>query len=183
MKGFGIMKKIICKSGLFAGLMALLIFIDQWTKYLTRTKLADGNKVLIPNALELTYVKNTGAAWGILSNGTVFLAILSIVLCLFFLYLYIRIPCEKKYVPLMILAVCVMAGAIGNMYDRIVFQFVTDFIYISLINFPVFNFADMCVTFSCFITMVLVFTKYKDEDFSFFTPWKKKKESVAEDAE
>ena len=66
-----------------------------------------------------------------------------------------------------ILAVTITAGAVGNVLDRIRLNYVVDFVYISLINFPVFNVADIYVTVSAVLFFIYVIFYYKEEDFQF----------------
>ena len=63
--------------------------------------------------------------------------------------------------------VFLISGAAGNLIDRAFSGYVTDFIYFSLIDFPVFNFADICVCCSMAGILYLVFFYYKDEDYEF----------------
>ena len=63
----------------------------------------------------------------------------------------------------------IAAGAIGNMIDRIRFDYVVDFIYFVLINFPIFNVADIYVTVSTVILVILLLFVYKEEDLSFIS--------------
>ena len=58
----------------------------------------------------------------------------------------------------------IAAGGIGNMIDRIRLDFVIDFIYFCLINFPIFNVADVYVTVSAIVVIVLILFVYKDSD-------------------
>ena len=81
---------------------------------------------------------------------------------------------EKKYIPLKILCGMITAGGIGNLIDRVRLNYVVDFIYFSLIDFPVFNVADIYVTTSMILLLILVFFYYKDEDFQFLK-WKREK--------
>lgn len=67
--------------------------------------------------------------------------------------------------PLHILLTLIGAGAAGNLLDRLIFSYVRDFIYFSLINFPVFNVADMYVTVSTILLAILIIFVYRDEDF------------------
>ncbi|MFQ7767658.1 MAG: signal peptidase II [Fusicatenibacter saccharivorans] len=69
------------------------------------------------------------------------------------------------------------AGAVGNFYDRFLNHYVVDFIYVSLINFPVFNVADIYVTVSVAVFLLLYLLYYKDEDFAFLHKNAKKEES------
>ena len=68
----------------------------------------------------------------------------------------------------------ITAGGIGNLIDRVRLNYVVDFIYFSLIDFPVFNVADIYVTVSMFLLLILVLFYYKDEDFQFLK-WKRDK--------
>ena len=79
-------------------------------------------------------------------------------------------PATKHYTPLRIVAVFVAAGAIGNMIDRLKNGFVVDFFYFSLIDFPIFNVADIYVTVSMAVLFLLILTLYKDDDFHFLKP-------------
>lgn len=72
-----------------------------------------------------------------------------------------------------------MAGAAGNLIDRIRFGYVVDFFYFRLIDFPVFNVADIYVTVSFAVLLLLVFFQYKEEDLEFF----EKKKGTSADGE
>ena len=143
----------------------LLILLDQFTKFLALTGLKGREPiVLIKNVLELRYVENRGAAFGILQNRQwVFLAVSVLVLAGIFI-LSRRIPKERKYLPLLICFYFIGAGAAGNMIDRIFRRYVVDFIYFRLIDFPVFNVADIYVTCSCILLILLLFFHYGEED-------------------
>ncbi len=73
-------------------------------------------------------------------------------------------PREKKFVVLDYIIIFLIAGAIGNYIDRMGNNYVVDFLYFSLINFPVFNVADIYVTISVILLLILVLFYYKDED-------------------
>ena len=100
-------------------------------------------------------------------------------LCLVFLilllYLFARIPKTFFYLPLMITGAILGAGALGNLIDRIFLGYVVDFIYFPLIDFPVFNVADIFVVCGGFSLVLLSIFYYQDEDFDFIT--KKRKNS------
>ena len=162
---------------------AVLVFIDQITKYLARRDLADGSYSVIDKVFCLSLVKNKGAAWGILQGRVDILSIVSIILVIFVVLFFIKIPSEKKYNAIRILAVFVAAGAIGNIIDRIGFGEVTDFLYIELINFPVFNIADCYITFSMFIFAFLILFRYKDDDLEFFSLKKLFKKEISSNGE
>jgi len=156
----------------------LLIFVpglllDQLTKYFARKDLEAGEKVLIKKVLELRFLKNTGAVWGSFQGKALVLGIVSIILILALCYMLVKIPYSKRNIPLIIAFSLIICGAIGNLIDRLYFKYVTDFIYFSLINFPIFNVADIYVTCSTFLLIFLILFVYKDEDFE----WLKRKKN------
>ena len=79
-------------------------------------------------------------------------------------YCYIRMPKTKLFLPLRKAAVLILAGAIGNFIDRVRYGYVVDFFYFELIDFPIFNVADICVTVPMVAIIVLLLFVYKDED-------------------
>lgn len=153
---------------LFAGLVFILplVYIDQWTKVLAETMLKNKADItLISGVLQLHYLENTGAAFSILENQMIFFYIITILLCGLMLWLYLSLPYDRKYRVLHILLVFLIAGALGNFCDRIRYGYVVDFIYFSLIHFPVFNVADIYVTCSVFVLFILILFIYSDSDF------------------
>jgi signal peptidase II len=79
-------------------------------------------------------------------------------------YAVFRMPANKKYVPLHLIAMFLASGAVGNMIDRFTRGYVVDFLYFKLINFPVFNVADCYVTVSMLAFLLLFLLYYKEED-------------------
>ena len=86
----------------------------------------------------------------------------------------IPIPAIKKYVYIDYILIFFIAGAIGNFIDRVTNQYVIDFLYFKLINFPIFNVADIYVTCAAFAMFILGIFYYKEEDFEIIFPSKKK---------
>ena len=84
-------------------------------------------------------------------------------------------PVSRRMLPLRLITVALAAGAIGNMIDRIVHHYVVDFIYFCLIDFPIFNVADIYVTCSCVLALILIFFYYEDEEFDFLFGKEKRK--------
>lgn len=157
----------------------MLIFLDQLTKNLATTHLKGQEPlVLWNNVFELRYLENRGAAFGILQNQRAFFLILTGIVLLVITYIYLRkIPNERHFLWLNIIAVLFFAGAIGNFIDRFVQDYVVDFFYFCLIDFPIFNVADIYVTVAAFLLILLGFFYYKEEDFERIFP-SRKKESV-----
>ncbi|MCR5581952.1 MAG: signal peptidase II [Pseudobutyrivibrio sp.] len=146
-------------------LICVLIVLDQFSKAMAITHLMNKEDiVLIPGVLQLHYLENTGAAFSILEGKQVFFAILTPILLLALVYIMLKMPRVKKFSILNSIIIFLIAGAIGNYIDRILNNYVVDFIYFSLINFPVFNIADCYVTVAVFVLLVVVMFFYKDED-------------------
>lgn len=154
----------------------LLVVFDQWTKHLAVTYLKGQDSiVLISGVLELQYLENHGAAFGLLQNQQWLFYVMTVVMAAVIVWLYFKLPRTKKYLPCHLIGVVLLAGAFGNFIDRVRFQYVVDFIYFSLIDFPIFNVADIYVTVSVAVIFILVLFVYKDEDYNFLS--KKKSES------
>lgn len=154
---------------LYVAFCVLLTVLDQITKYLARANLNNPKRDigLIPKVLRLQYLENRGAAWGILQGRLSILSFVSAALVIVFVIILFRIPEGKRYIPLQIVVLCTIAGAIGNLIDRIFFGYVTDFIYFELINFPIFNVADIYVTCSVIVLAFLVLFYYTEEELEF----------------
>ncbi len=147
----------------------VLLFLDQITKYWARHVLSKTDKIsVLDGVFSFTYVENRGAVWGILQGKYMALAILTIFITLMLIWFIYRIPKEKKYNYLQLTLVLLTSGAVGNLFDRLYFRFVTDFLYFELIDFPVFNVADCYVTVSAFLLIVLFCFYYKEKDLDFF---------------
>lgn len=155
-----------CLAGLLC--TALLVCIDQLAKYLAVAHLKNKPPiVLIPGVFELRYLENRGAAFGILQGKTILLILVTLVILAAMLFVYVRTPLERKYRPLRGILIFVVASAFGNLADRILQDYVVDFLYFSLIDFPIFNIADCYVVVSGLVFLGLCFFYYKEEDFSF----------------
>jgi signal peptidase II len=84
-------------------------------------------------------------------------------------YVLVKTPDDKKYTILHILLSLIAAGAIGNMIDRIRYDYVVDFIYFVFINFPIFNVADIYVSISTFVLIFILLFYYKEDDLNFIS--------------
>lgn len=150
-------------------LFLLLTAADLITKHIAFDKLS-GNPpfVLINGVLEFRYTGNTGAAFGMLKGARVLFSVIAAAAVCVIFYIISRTPSEKKYDLFRALLVLIAAGAAGNLIDRLFLGYVRDFIYFSLINFPIFNVADIYVTCATFLMVIAVLFYYRDEhDFDF----------------
>ena len=126
--------------------IGLLVAFDQITKFIVRTSFAlYESHPLIKNVFHLTYIQNTGIAWGMFKNGRI-------------------IPENRRFTPIRVCLVFLVSGAIGNMIDRISLHYVVDFFDFRLINFPIFNVADIYVTVSMIVLILLCAFYYHDHE-------------------
>lgn len=159
-------------------LIVLGVVIDQYAKYLAVLYLKrKPSHVILKNIFELTYVENRGAAFGMLVNQRLFFIITGLLIFAVVIYMYIKIPKTKKYLPLRICGVLIFAGALGNLIDRVRLGYVVDFFYFVPIDFPVFNVADIFITVSFAALIILILFVYKEEDFTFLGGDRKRKKN------
>ncbi len=160
------MNKSFIKYLVFVFISVILIAVDQITKKMALKHLYNNKPyVIVDNVLELTYVENRGAAFGILQNRQELFYILTIVVLLVICYLLYRIDDIKNNLLYYIVLILIFSGAIGNFIDRLRNKYVIDFIYFKPINFPVFNFADIYITIACFLMIIyLIFENKKEKD-------------------
>lgn len=153
---------------------AVLLFLDQFTKYLVTLHLKNHPAlVLIDGVLELQYFENTGIAFSLFQNRKAFILITGFLVLAVVLFFLFRVPRQKKFLAVHILMSMLIAGALGNILDRIRFDYVVDFISFVLINYPIFNVADCCIVISAVLLFLLFMFVYKEEDLEFLSLKKK----------
>ena len=144
--------------GLLLGVAGGSLILDQWSKYWAATHLAFREPVhVIGDLVTLTYTRNSGIAFGMFAGRSFPFYIFSIVASLAVLWLWARHP--RLPWPRQWSLALILGGAVGNLVDRVRFGEVTDFILLAWRGheFPVFNVADMCVTFGV-VLFALVWT-------------------------
>lgn len=167
------MKKIM--YGIIAFVVVVLLTgLDQYTKHLAATKLPGNPLVLIDGVFELRYLENRGSAFGILQNRIPLLLVVSILVLALAIFYFVKFPWTKKMNGLRVLMVFIAAGGMGNMIDRMRLGYVVDFFYFKLINFPIFNVADIYVTGSIVILFLLVVFFFQEEELESFSIFSKK---------
>ena len=125
----------------FFSLSIFIVLIDQFTKYLMfKNKLLINKDFLL---FKLDFVKNYGAAFNIFSGSRIFLSCISIIFSILLTYLIIRKNTLNSFD--LYAYSFILGGTIGNGIDRIYKGFVVDFINLNIINFPVFNIADISI--------------------------------------
>jgi signal peptidase II len=155
--------------------MGLLFFsllaFDQATKFLVRNTMALGQTIpVIGQFVRFTYVENTGIAFGLrVTHGSVF-TVLSILASLFIVVLLITHRKEKPVFKTAL--VMILAGAVGNLIDRILYHRVADFVDIGIRNLRwyIFNVADFTVVVGMFILCYLIFISERGKETHPATP-------------
>ena len=151
-------------------LIIILIIADQLTKLWALADLRGSEGIpVISGVFELQYLENRGAAFGILQDKQILFLLITVAVAVLLTYISIRIPEERKYTPLRICYVLLIAGAFGNLSDRVERGYVVDFFYFKLIDFPIFNVADIYVTVTMVLLIGLILFYYKEEDFEFLS--------------
>lgn len=144
------------------GIIVAILVLDLVTKYVFDATFEYGEQItIIPYLFNFKLIYNIGAAWGIMAGKQVFLIVLSIVFLAIFIFYYIK---EKDKTWLLNITFgFLIAGCLGNLYDRIVLGYVRDFIQFAFWeSFPVFNFADvaLCIGVVLFVIyLILYFVK------------------------
>ena len=155
---------------------AAMILFDQWTKMLAVKHLMDQDPyVIIEGVFQLRYLENRGAAFGMMQGQKTFFLISATIAVLVIAYAYFKLPWEKRYHPLRVIGLFIAGGAVGNMIDRVVLSYVVDFFYFELINFPIFNVADIYVSCATVLLAVLILFYYKEDELDCLFPKKKEK--------
>lgn len=140
-------------------LTALLVLIDQVTKYLTVQNIELGEVIeVVPNIVSFTYIRNTGAAFSILEGQMWFFYIVTVIVVAILLY-YMYTEARRDRTLGMLLAL-ILAGALGNFIDRLVHQYVIDMIKLEFIDFAIFNVADSYLTVG--VILLFVYTIYQE---------------------
>ena len=148
--------------------MAVTVFLDQLTKYLTILHLKPIDTLpIIEDVFHLTYVENTGAAFGMMKDARWVFMITSTVAILAILgYMFYRTCVQKEKMPWMeaLSLSFILGGGIGNMIDRTTLGYVVDMIDCRFINFAVFNVADCFVTVGAGLLFIGLLLEFRREE-------------------
>lgn len=152
---------------LWAVLSVVLIFTDHICKLFALSHLKGAESViLLPEILELEYVENYGMAFGLLEGGRLLFVLFALVFLILAAYLIIHMPSGTKYGLIACCLTFMSSGAAGNCLDRMFYGYVVDYIYVSLIRFPVFNLADIFVVCGGITLMIILLFFTEEEELS-----------------
>ena len=144
----------IQKKIYFLSLSSFIIIIDQFTKYL----MIYNHEIFINKdflIFRLDFVKNYGAAFNIFSGSRIFLSCISIIFSILLIYLILSKNTFNQFD--LFSYSFILGGTIGNGIDRILKGFVIDFINLNIINFPVFNIADISINVGFIFLLYRIF--------------------------
>ena len=150
------MKSVVSKYWGIITIAAVIVLLDQWTKWLVRSNIPAGESWL-PESLvwlspyaRIVHWYNRGAAFGMFQQGNMVFTVLAFIVIAAILYYYPQI--SRADWPLRLALSMQLGGAIGNLIDRIRIGHVTDFISIG--RFPVFNIADSSISIGCAVLLL-----------------------------
>ena len=150
-------------------IIVALMSIDQLTKALVaRSVHFQSSKSIIPGFFNLTHIRNRGAIFGFFSHSEsrilfIFLTLVSLVALGLVIYYFFKTPSSQSFMNISLSVI--LAGALGNLIDRVFRGYVIDFLdfYIKGWHWPSFNVADACITTGAFLLIfILVFKRGKE---------------------
>ena len=139
---------------MFILLSCLALLADQYTKYLVSSNMTENQTIaLFPGVFDLTYVRNTGAAFGMLAGKQTLLAIVTGIMLT---ALTVYAISQRKKIPKLetISLALIVGGGLGNLITRLLYKYVIDFF--NFYFWPVFNVADICICVGCALLMLSV---------------------------
>jgi len=158
-------KNLVQKYGSILLIAAVIVILDQWTKWLVRTNIPAG-ETWLPTSLywlspyaRIVHWYNTGAAFGMFKDASMLLTVLAFVVIGAILFYYPQV--EKDDWILRLALSLQLGGALGNLIDRLTVGHVTDFISVG--NFPVFNVADASITIGAVLLFLDVWLRERAE--------------------
>lgn len=139
----------------------VLVAVDQIIKNWAAETLTKGDIAVIENVLYLKYAENTGVAFSMFSdNRWILIGVTSIMLIAVLAFFLSGKVTEKLEIFSLSL---LLSGGVGNLIDRISLGYVIDYIDVRIINFAIFNFADICICVGAFLLCVAVYFSDKKE--------------------
>lgn len=157
------MKKLNQTYAFLFSIAGVIILLDQWTKYLVRTRLEFTQEWapwpwLLPYA-RIVHWNNTGAAFGLFQGLNPVFIVLAIIVSSLIIYFFPRVP-RSEWMLRLALSMQ-LGGAIGNLIDRLIYGTVTDFVSVG--TFAVFNVADSCITLGVIVLALDLLIKDRQE--------------------
>ncbi|MBI4298485.1 MAG: signal peptidase II [Chloroflexi bacterium] len=134
-------KKLWYKDGWLLTIALTTLVLDQFTKFIIQSSFYEGQSLPREGFFRITYTTNTGSAFGLFPNQTLFLVVASFIGIAFLIFFYRSHPLRGNLIKLSL--GLQLGGAIGNLLDRVRLGMVIDFIDVGI--WPVFNLADSAI--------------------------------------
>jgi signal peptidase II len=153
------------RGGLFLIIAALVVTLDQISKLWVNSHLELYETIPLVGCLSLTYVRNTGSAFGFFANQVFLLTLVSIV-GLVTILLFYRYLSKSNILGILALSL-IFGGAVGNLIDRMRLGYVTDFVDVRLwddFHWPAFNVADSAITVGSIVLIIFIFLAFRKGD-------------------
>ena len=145
-------------------IIVLTLAADQLSKYLLVPMIQNGPVTVIPGVFQLSYVENRGASFGMLQGArVVFIIVTCLVLVGAAIYMFRTRKTQTLFLKISLSLI--VSGAVGNLYDRILFGYVRDMFDFHEVYFPwVFNVADACLVIGSILLGIYILFIYKEKD-------------------
>lgn len=149
-------------------IIILCIAADRFLKYYALNTLKERpDKAIIKGILEFRYLENSGAAFGVLKGEKSFFILVTSIMLFAIFYAIFKMPAKERFYPIQIFMSFFIGGSIGNLIDRIMYNYVIDYIYFSAFKFPIFNLADCFITIATILIIIFILFYYKENDMNF----------------
>jgi len=171
------MNRFIFRPSGIAFLTGFLVLLDQFTKILA-VRFLKGQEAFViwKDVFVLQYLENRGAAFGMFQEKQMIFILFGFCVLIGAFYLFFHMSKDNKFWPIRICAILVLSGALGNLIDRLYRSFVVDFFYFKLINFPIFNVADIYVSVGTAVAGLMILFYYSDDDLEHFLEHKEERQ-------
>ena len=152
-------------TGLLWGVLCAALFLaDRLSKeYMLENLKPVSTKTVWDGILRFTFVENRGAAFGIGQGKIGFFVVITIIIGVVLVYFAAKLVRKGKYPSVVFSLILILAGALGNFYDRVVYGYVVDFFDLAFMDFPVFNVADIFVVCGTIILVLLLLFVVKED--------------------
>lgn len=140
------------------------IFLDRITKLWAIGLKGKDEITIIKDLFAFEYLENRGAAFGIFQGKTFFLVIFTIIVLAIMVYMILKYMKKSRFMAIALSLI--ISGAVGNLYDRVIYNYVVDFIlvhYKDMYYFPTFNVADILVCIGTFLLCIAILKEGNDE--------------------
>lgn len=135
----------------------IAIIVDQAVKWWTVANFSEGQgQDLIPGIVNIFYIKNPGAAWGILEGQMLIFYVITFIAVAAMAYLIFKDRGKSAFASLAY--ALILAGALGNFIDRLRLGYVVDMFRLDFMQFPIFNVADMCLSIG--VALLFIYTLF-----------------------